>query len=406
MRILVFSSLYPNNVWPSHGVFVKERMTHFTRLTGCELKVVAPVPYFPALQIGSRWRYSQVVAQETIDGIEVCHPRYFITPKVGMTLYGWLMFCSVLPKVKALKERYAFDMIDAHFLYPDGFAATLLGRALKTPVVVSARGNDVLLYARFPLIRPFLRKTLRTANQAIAVSHELKDAMIGVGGTAEKIRVIPNGVDSEKFNHITREEARATLGLLQKKTILSAGHLIARKGFDRLLAAVRDICASQSGVAVQVVIVGEGPLRNELERMAGSLGLGDRVRFVGHIPHQNLALWYSAADVFCLFSRQEGCPNVVLESLACGTPVVATPVGEVPAILSSEEVGLLAKPEGHLLAQQLARALEKPWSPNTIRMHAKKYSWEGVTRALEEVFHAAVMGDGKTACYRQSVVSS
>jgi glycosyltransferase involved in cell wall biosynthesis len=367
---------------------------------------MAPVPYFPALQIGSRWRYSQVVVQETVDGIEVFHPRYFVTPKVGMTLYGWLMFCSVLPKVKALKEHYAFDLIDAHFLYPDGFAATLLGRVMKTPVVVSARGNDVLLYARLPLIRPFLRKTLRTANQAIAVSHELKGAMIGVGGTAEKIRVIPNGVDMEKFHHITRAEARATLGLPQKKTILSAGHLIPRKGFDRLLLAVRDIGTYPPGEDLQVVIVGEGPLRNELERMVTLLGLGGRVRFVGHVPHQNLALWYSAADVFCLFSRQEGCPNVVLESLACGTPVVATPVGEVPAILSSEEVGLLADPEAHLLAQQLMRALEKPWSPNTIRAHAKGYSWEGVTHALGEVFHAAVMVDGKTTCYPQSMEST
>jgi glycosyltransferase involved in cell wall biosynthesis len=316
------------------------------------------------------------------------------------------MFCAVLPKVKTLKQRYAFDLIDAHFLYPDGFAATLLGRALKTPVVVSARGNDVLLYTHLPLIRPFLRKTLRTANQAIAVSHELKDAMIRVGGTAEKIRVIPNGVDSEKFHSITREEARATLGLPQKKTILSAGHLISRKGFDRLLLAVRDICARQPGEELQVVIVGEGPLRKVLEGMAATFGLGGRVRFVGHIPHPHLAVWYSAADVFCLFSRQEGCPNVVLESLACGTPVVATPVGEVPSILDSEEVGLLAEPEAHLLAQQLARALEKQWSPHAIRAHAKRYSWEDVTRLLGEVFHAAVTGDTKTACYAQSMASS
>jgi teichuronic acid biosynthesis glycosyltransferase TuaC len=406
MRVVVFSSLYPNNVWPSHGVFVKERMTNFARLTGCEVKVVAPVPYFPALNIGSRWQYSQVAAQETIDGIDVFHPRYFITPKIGMTLYGWLMFCSVLPKMKALKQRYPFDMIDAHFLYPDGFAATLLGRALQTPVVVSARGNDVLLYARFPLIRPFLRKTLRAANQAIAVSQELKDAMVGVGGRADKIRVIPNGVDSEKFHAISREEARVTLGLPQKKTILSAGHLIPRKGFDRLLVAVRDVCTSQPSADLQVVIVGEGPLRKELEGMVATLGLSGRVRFAGHVPHHELAVWYSAADVFCLFSRQEGCPNVVLEALACGTPVVATPVGEVPAILSSEEIGLVAEPEAPVLAQQLARALEKPWSAHAIRACAKGYSWEGVTRALGEVFHSAVMIGTKTAYSSHSMTSA
>ena len=128
------------------------------------MKVVAPVPYFPPIKVGFRWQFSQIVAQETIEGIEVYHPRYFMTPKVGMAVYGWTMFFSLLAKMKALKQQYPFDIIDAHFLYPDGFAATLLGRILKTPVVVHALGSDVLLYSRFPLIRPFLRKTLRNAN--------------------------------------------------------------------------------------------------------------------------------------------------------------------------------------------------------------------------------------------------
>ncbi len=386
MKLLVFSSLFPNNMWPELGVFVKERMVHLARQTHCEMKIVAPVPYYPPIKMGARWRFSQIADQETIDGFEVYHPRYFMIPKVSMVLYGWKMFLSVLPQMRRLKQHYPFDLIDAHFLYPDGVAATLLGRVLKTPVVVSARGGDVLSYSRLPLIRPLLRKALRDANHAIAVSHELKDAMIGLGASAEKITVIPNGVDSQKFNLISQEEARTHLGISHKKTILSVGHLVPGKGFDRLVVAFRDLCAGKADLDSQLYIVGEGPLRKELEGKIAAFGLEGRVHLVGHVAHQSLASWYSAADVFCLFSESEGCPNVVLESLACGTPVVATPVGEVPYLLRSVEVGLLARHEVQVMAQQLARALEQSWSRPAIREHALEHSWERVSSALLDVF--------------------
>ena len=390
MNILVFSSLYPNNMWPSHGVFVKERMTQFAKITKSDVTVVAPVPYFPPVKGSARWRFSQVSAQETIEGLEVFHPRYFMTPKVGMSLYGWLMFLSVLPKLRALHRQRAFDLIDAHFLYPDGFAATLLGRMLKIPVVVSARGNDVLLYSRWALIRPLLCATLQRSSQVIAISHELKAGMVRLGAAARKITVIPNGVDSEKFHPISQTDARQTLKIEHKKTLLSVGHLIHRKGFDRLLAALRTFCVEQQEQDVQLFIVGEGELRKELEGMRTALGLEERVHLVGSVSHRDLALWYSAADLFCLLTRQEGCPNVVLESLACGTPVVATAVGESPYLLPHEELGLLTGPDEQEIARQLTRALRKSWSRNAVREHAMQYTWERVAHAVAGVFDAAV----------------
>jgi teichuronic acid biosynthesis glycosyltransferase TuaC len=130
VKLLVFSALFPNNVWPELGIFVKERMVHFARQTRCEMKIVAPVPYFPPVKMGSRWRFSQIAAQETIDGFEVYHPRYFMIPKVGMVFYGWKMFLSVLPLMRRLKQRYPFDLIDAHFLYPDG-CGNIVGAGIK-----------------------------------------------------------------------------------------------------------------------------------------------------------------------------------------------------------------------------------------------------------------------------------
>jgi len=170
MKVLVFTTLYPNNVWPNQGVFIKERMTQFARLDGCEVKVVAPVPYFPPIKANWRWRFSQVAPSEVRDGIEVYHPRYYMTPKWGMTLYGILMFLSVVLAVRKLRRDFDFDLIDAHFVYPDGFAAVLLGKCFNKPVVVTARGSDVNLYSAFPIIHRLLRYTLNEAKSVIAVS--------------------------------------------------------------------------------------------------------------------------------------------------------------------------------------------------------------------------------------------
>src|SRR5262245_3251327 len=191
MKVLVFTSLYPNNIWPNHGVFIKERTSHFAKFDGCEVKVVAPVPYFPAVKLNWRWSFSQVARRESRDRIEVYHPRYFITPKVGMMLYGWMMFLSVLPVVREIQKNFAFDLIDAHYVYPDGFAAVLLSRFFKKPVVVSARGSDINLFKTFPLIRRRLKFVLRKADRVIAVSEALRNTMVELQVPKNKIDVIP-----------------------------------------------------------------------------------------------------------------------------------------------------------------------------------------------------------------------
>lgn len=123
MKVLTFTSLYPNNIWPNHGVFIQERMTNFAKLNACKIKVVAPIPYFPSIKLGRRLKYSQVVGREVRKGVEVFHPRYFMIPKVGMSFYGLKMFLSVLPAIRNIQKDFKFDIIDAHYLYPDGFAA-------------------------------------------------------------------------------------------------------------------------------------------------------------------------------------------------------------------------------------------------------------------------------------------
>lgn len=395
MKILTFTSLFPNNVRPRQGVFVSERMAQVARISGCRVKVVAPVPYSPPLVPGGRSQLRQVAQREEIAGLDVHHPRYFMVPKVTMTSYGLTMFLSAAPLVGRIRRDFDFDVIDAHFLYPDGFAAVLLGRLYRRPVVVSARGSDVNVYGDRPVIRRLLRYTLQHADGAIAVSGALKRRMADhLGVPPGKIAVIPNGVDMGKFFREDRDGARRTLGLPGGRLLLSVGSLLPVKGFDLLIDAVKELVARESAGAVRLAIVGEGPERGALEARVRRAGLQDRVSFVGAVPHEKLRHWYSAADVLCLASRHEGCPNVVLEALACGTPVVASAVGGLPEILGSEHLGVLCGGGRRQLADGIGQALARRWDPALIASHVREHhSW---VRAAHDVvaFFRRCVGSG------------
>lgn len=386
MKILVFTSLYPNNVQPTHGVFVKERLTAVSRLPGCQVTVVAPVPYFPPLPVGRWFSYSQVARKEVIEGVEVHHPRYFLIPKVAMALHGLLMYLSLRSFVRELHRERRFDLVDAHYVYPDGFAAVRLAGLLGLRVVVTARGSDIHRFTEFPLIRRLVLGTLQRADRAIAVSASLKEAMMRLGLPETKIAVVPNGVDTEKFHPMSRAEARSRLGLENGKLILSVGHLVPLKGFDLLIRSFAALVEQKEHRDSRLVIVGEGPERPRLEKLVASLGLSDRVRLVGAVAHRDLRPWYSAADAFCLASSREGWPNVLLESMACGTPVVATAVGGAPEIVASDRLGLLAERSEPPLARALDRALSEVWDHRLIAGHARARSWEAVAAGVVEVF--------------------
>lgn len=382
---------------PNHGVFVKERITKFAGLDGDQVKIMAPVPYFPPLKFNWRWKYSQVARRETIDGLEVHHPRFFILPKFGMSLYGLLMFLSTLPAAMKLKKDFDFDVIDAHYVYPDGFAALLLGLFFKRPVVVSARGSDINLFSRFPIIRKLLKLTLRKAAAVIAVCQALKDAMVNLNVPAAKIAVIPNGVDTAKFFPVAKQAARQQLGLPDDKIILSVGELIPRKGFHVLIRALELLVREHGRQNIRLIIVGEGAYRKTLEGLIASLKLVKHVRLAGSVPHAELYKWYSAADLFCLASDREGWPNVILESLACGTPVVATAIWGTPEILTSDKVGILTKREVRDMAEKLSLALDRFWQSHEIVDFARAYAWEKVALSVSHVLAQVLNGKANIA---------
>lgn len=402
MKILVYTTLFPNHIQPGRGIFTKQRMFHFAKLPGCAVKVVAPIPYCPSWSALGKWyQYSQIKKYEVIDGIEVYHPRYPLIPKVSMAVHGFSLFLASLSLVKRLHQKFPFDLIDSHFIYPDGFAAILLGKAMNKPVVVSALGSDIHQFLSFRSIKPMIRYALNHADHVISVCDALRQEIITLGTNDDKTSVIPSGVDTERFYPIDKREARARLSIAaDRKILLSVGALIPLKGFHFILDALPKLL--QEAGSIHLYIIGEGYYRPSLEKKIENLRLGEYVTIVGQRPNSELGLWYSAADVFCLASFKEGWANVIMESLACGTPVVATRVGGTPEILNSPDIGILTDPTPESLQIGLQRALGMTWDRKQIRAYMENRTWSNIAQEIKAVFQTVceqrVWNPRKTVC--------
>jgi len=390
LRILTFTELFPNSIDPNYGIFIYQRSAHLAKRPGIEVIVVAPVPYIPRWWKTSRWRKSrELPSEERIGSLEVHHPRYFLLPRIWMPFHALTMFLGCWRRVAGLNKRANIDCIDAHFVYPDGLAAILLGKALRVPVCVSARGTDINVYPSFRLIRPMIRWTLSHAGALIAVSAALKETMLALGAKAEKAFLIPNGVDPERFTPVDRERARKKLGLsLGTLIVVSVGALIPSKGHSQLIRAFAQIAPRHKDL--QLYILGEGLLRSDLEALVNELGLQHSVHLVGKQPNADLPQWFSVAEASCLISEREGWPNVVTESLACGTPVVATRAGGIPEILKSSELGILVENSVESVARGIEVAISRKWDRQQIARQTRARTWDTVATEVEGVLEAQV----------------
>jgi teichuronic acid biosynthesis glycosyltransferase TuaC len=388
LRVLIYTTLFPNSVQPLHGNFILERMRHL--LPFVSMTVTAPVPYFPAINLNRRWfEFAATPHAERFAGFDIDHPRYVVIPRVGMITHAFSMFIGSLLRVWSRCRAAEYDLIDAHYVYPDGLAAVMIGALLKKPVVLSARGSDINLFPKYRLIRPLVKLALRRADAVIAVAQALKDVMVDLGCPPEKIRVIPNGIDPVKFRPQPRASARQKLELPgQSPIILSIGRLISGKGFHVLIEAIARLRAKRPDLLL--LVVGDGPDRSRLAAQIRSLGLQQNVRLIGALPHEELATWYSAADVFCLASQREGCPNVVLEALACGCPAITTDVGGTSEIVTSPSLGILVERTPEAFECAIEQALDHQWDRDAIAAHGRKYSWNRVAASLLDVYSGVV----------------
>ncbi len=303
-----------------------------------------------------------------------------------MNLAPHTLAWAALPVARQLiRQGFDFDLIDAHYYYPDGVAAAIVSRALGKPFIVTARGTDLNLIPQYQRPRRLILETAQQASASIGVCKALMDSLAALGGDSSKQHVFRNGVDLERFRPEPRDDARRKLGLpAGRRLLLSVGHLIERKGHHIAIEALRSLPAD-----IDLVVIGTGPEQGALEKQVRQFDLASRVRFAGQIPQADLRWWYSAADILLLCSSREGWANVLLEGMACGTPVVATNIWGTPEVVGSPDAGLLMRDRSSDALAESVQALYASLPPrDKVRRHAEQFSWVQTTQDQLKLFRS------------------
>ncbi len=332
MNVLVLSHMYPDNHNPQFGIFIRREVEALTKY--CRLNVVSPRPWIPG-----NGRY--VPAGNTKD-YKVYYPFYFPLPGALFNpLKGWWFFLFMVRTVLCIRKKFTFDIIHAHRVYPDGFAAVLLGKLMKKPVVISARGSDINVLACNFIIRRLIKYAFIHAQKIITVSKTLAEKIVATGIPEEKVYLMPKGVDTEMFYPQDRQKMRNMLSIPQDKVVvLYMGNLVAVKNPLAVVEAAVALTL-QERESLHFIMVGDGGLRKRIEQIIKEKGLVDSFSLIGRVDPSQVGYWMNAADVLVLPSLNEGMPNVLYEAMACGLPVIASNVGGVPEIIEEGITGFL-----------------------------------------------------------------
>lgn len=354
MRLLFVSNLFPNSAEPVRGVFNAQQVAALSKR--CEVTVVAPT--------------GEAMPDESRDGVHVIHPRYFNVPVLSRPLNGWLFARAIEPVISL--ER--FDIVLANWAYPDAYGVMLLAEKLNFPFATTVMGSDVNVFFENRKRKQQILRTLRASRVVFARSKALQSRLAAEG--IESV-ITYNGIDRQRFRPLDRAEACRKLGLDgNRRRVLYVGNLLPVKGPTVLARAVERLSETD------VIFVGSGT-----EKISAAHRVGAR-------PHDEIPLWMNACDVLCLPSINEGLPNVVLEAMACGLPVVASRVGGVPEVVRDGFNGFLVPPsDPTALAEALRRALVAKWNREPICASVSQFDWDVNARTVLEALNGTPQHD-------------
>ena len=378
MRILVLTNLFPTPWDPLRGAFNRQQ---FERLgQRHDVDVLTAVDF--------RERLAGVRGAVDVPGVRTDHFVFFYPPLLrSLHAFFWLLslWCQRGRKLRGGN----YDCLLLSWAYPDAAAAGWLARRLRIPYVVKVHGSDLNVQANDALRRPQIRSALRGAGAVVAVSRALAEKAVALGTEAARVHVLYNGVDGERFAPGSRNQARAKLQLVvDGPIVLYVGNLKVSKGCLDLLEAFPALLARHP--QARLVYVGAGSCRKELLQRAATLGCSEQVQLAGAAIHAELGEWFRAADLLCLPSHNEGVPNVVLEAMACGIPVVASRVGGIPEVLPDFAGILVPAHDRESLSAALIHATERPWDGARIAAHANRFQWEDNIGRLERILHDVI----------------
>ena len=376
MNLLLFTNLYPSVSEPTRGLFNLNRFRALADL--CHVRAIVPVPAWK--RIRSPLDLIRTVADSRA-GIHASYPTNWVLPRVAPQWHAQAMYQSVRSHVRKVRRDFPFEAIVGVFAYPDVAVAARLARDASCPLIAIVTGSDMNELAQRPPLRGQIREALLQASSIIAVSRGLRDKVLELGIAADRIIVQHNGVDGARFVVRNRQEARERLGVPETVPLVCfIGNLVFEKGPDILVDAFGRIATSlKSG---RLAFIGDGPIRQILTNRAAALGIGERVSFLGRLPPDDVATWLAASNVLCLPSRREGCPNVVLECLASGRPVVASAVGGVPELLSERNGVIVAPDDPAALGAALICAMQRSWDPEDLRASVPSLTWDDFSRTI------------------------
>ncbi|MEM7707658.1 MAG: glycosyltransferase [Pseudomonadota bacterium] len=385
MRVLAITNLFPNLLEPGRSTFNEQHLLHLAQRVS--LSVIAPVAWTSPAGRKRRADRSLQPLERQLAGL--VHPTFFYPPRIARASYPYCFRRSIAADFRRQLAEFAPDVVYATWIYPDALAAAQLARQAGLPVVIKAHGSDI--HSLDPGARmEGARAALRLADFSIAVSQDLRKSMIGLGAEAIRTVTIYNGVDLERFQRLGQAQCREKLGIAKtEKMLLYVGNLKQVKGVDRLIAgftqaAVRDC---------RLFIVGDGSELATLKEQARSAGVADRVWFAGRRPHHEIPMLMSAADLVCLLSRNEGVPNVLLEAMATGTPVLASQVGGIPEVVQEGKNGLLvdASSPDHVAAA-INDILRRRWDAAKVRDSVRGLTWDRNAAETVSVLDSAISG--------------
>lgn len=392
LRVLTLSSLFPDASRPNFGVFVERQTLGLAAHPGVELKLVAPLglPPWPLSRRGHYRALAALPRHEDWKGVETWRPHFLNLPGTAGRLHVAMLERALIPLLERIRARFAFDVIDASFFFPDGPAAVALGRRFGIPVSIKARGADIHHWGRAQATADQVIGAGRTAEGLLAVSQAMKADMAALGMPSERIRVHHTGVDLTRFaprDQAAEKAARGIAGPL----VTSVGALIPRKGHDIVIDAV----AALPGV--QLLIAGEGPERPKLAAQIARLDLGNRVKLLGSVAHAELPPLLAAADVMALASSSEGLANAWVEALASGTPIVIPDAGGAAEVVTSPAAGRIAARDASAFAAAIGEILAAPPAREAVRATAARFTWEANTAALYDHLSGLVVARAQSS---------